>query len=209
MSRVLPPGNPESLTEWRHGLPELTGSMAVVREVQIADAASLFAMLTTEEVARFISSPPATIDGFKRFILAMHRKRAEGRFACFAIQPIGLDDAVGVIQVREVEPDFGTAEWGFAIGSPFWGTGIFPDAAALVMEFVFGTLGVHRLEARAAAVNPRGNRALRKIGATCEGNLRRSFRKNGQALDQNLWAILDSDWFQSEHRARGNRPYGS
>jgi [ribosomal protein S5]-alanine N-acetyltransferase len=193
MSRVVPPGDPGSLTDWRRGLPELTGQLAIVREVQPADAPALFALLATDEVGRFISPPPGTLRGFERFIASMRIRRAEGDFACFAVQPVGVDAAVGVIQVRALERNFDTAEWGFAIGSPFWGTGLFPEAASLVMAFAFGTLGVHRLEARAAVINARGNRALRKIGATCEGILRRSFRRNGQALDQNLWAILDSD----------------
>ena len=193
MSRVSPPGDPGSLTDWRHGLPQLAGQTASVREVQPSDAASLFALLTTEDVSRFISTPPSTLEGFERFIASMRRKRSEGQVVCFAIQPVGVDVAVGIIQVRKTEANFGTAEWGFAIGSPFWGTGLFPEAAALVMDFAFGTLGVHRLEARAAVINARGNRALRNIGATCEGILRRSFRKGDQTIDQNLWAILDSD----------------
>ena len=172
----------------------MTGEIAMVREVHVTDARSLFAMLTTEEVARFISSPPSSVSGFERFITAMRQRRREGRCACFAVHPTGLELAVGVIQVRQVAPHFEIAEWGFAIGAPFWGSGLFPDAAALVMDFTFRTLAVHRLEARAAVVNARGNRALRNIGATCEGILRRSFRKNGHALDQNLWAVLDSDY---------------
>ena len=52
----------------------------------------------------------------------------------------------------------------------------------------------HRLEARAAILNGRGNGALRKIGAMQEGILRKSFLRNGEYLDQALWTILDEDW---------------
>jgi RimJ/RimL family protein N-acetyltransferase len=55
-------------------------------------------------------------------------------------------------------------------------------------------VGVHRLEARAAVKNGRGNGALRKMGAVQEGVLRRSFLKNGEYHDQVLWSILDEDW---------------
>jgi RimJ/RimL family protein N-acetyltransferase len=53
---------------------------------------------------------------------------------------------------------------------------------------------VRRLEARAAVRNGRGNGALRKIGAVCEGVLRRSFLRNREYLDQHLWSMLDTDW---------------
>jgi RimJ/RimL family protein N-acetyltransferase len=105
-----------------------------------------------------------------------------------------MDRAIGIFQVRQLDPGFATAEWGFAIGSPFWGTGLFQASAELILEFSFDTLSVHRLEARAAVRNGRGNGALRKIGATCEGVLRRSFLRNGEYIDQNLWSVLASDW---------------
>jgi RimJ/RimL family protein N-acetyltransferase len=71
---------------------------------------------------------------------------------------------------------------------------VFQDGADLVLDFAFATLGVHRLEARAAVRNGRGNGALRKIGAVQECVLRKSFQKNGEYLDQVLYAVVDVDW---------------
>ena len=181
-------------TDWRSGLPVLTGKRVVLRELRRSDATSLFAMLTTEEVARFISPPPSTVEGFERFIAWTVRQRAAGTYACFAVTVQGFDTAIGIFQVRETEPGFGTAEWGFAIGSPFWGTGVFQESAELVLEFAFNTIQAHRLEARAAVQNGRGNGALLKIGAVQEGVLRKSFLRNGKYLDQVLYAIVDEDW---------------
>jgi RimJ/RimL family protein N-acetyltransferase len=181
-------------SDWKKGLPVLTSGEVTLRELQLSDAPSLLAMLTTEEVARFISPPPTTVEGFERFIVWANAERQAGRYACFAVVPKGMTAAIGIFQVRQLEPGFGSAEWGFAIGSAFWGTGIFAAGAELVLDFSFETLGVHRLEARAAVRNGRGNGALRKLGATCEGVLRRSFLRNGEYLDQHLWSILDSDW---------------
>ncbi len=184
--------------DWRDGLPVLTGSLLTLRELRMADAPSLLAMLSTEEVSRFISPPPTTLEGFERFIAWTLRQRATGQYVCFAVVPKGMDTAVGLFQVRALESGFGTAEWGFAFGSEFWGTGMFSEGSQLVLEFVFDTIGVHRLEARAALRNGRGNGALRKIGAVQEGVLRRSFLRHGEYLDQALWAILDEDFRQAK-----------
>jgi RimJ/RimL family protein N-acetyltransferase len=181
-------------SDWKQALPVLTGSMVTLRELRLSDATSLLAMLSTEEVARFISPPPTTVEGFERFIAWTHRERAAGNYACFAVVPHGMDTAIGIFQVRQLEPGFGTAEWGFAIGSAFWGTGMFMDGARMVIDFAFDTIQTHRLEARAAILNGRGNGALRKIGAMQEGILRKSFLRNGEYLDQALWTILDEDW---------------
>lgn len=209
MSRVPPPRKSACVCDWRKGLPELAGTSAVVRDLRTDDAPSLFAMMATHEVGRFISTPPSTLEAFERFIVMMHAQRHDGRYACFAIEPTGLGMAVGLIQIRESQPGFGIAEWGFAIGSPFWGTGLFQEAAGLTIEFAFSTLGVYRLEARAAVFNGRGNRALQKVGATCEGVLRRSLKKDGELIDQNLWAIIASEWSSRrtpEHRGSAVRP---
>jgi len=184
--------------DWRNGLPTLTGSKMTLRDLRLSDAPSLLAMLATEEVARFISPPPTTVEGFERFIAWTHRERAAGNCICFAVVPEGTDTAVGLFQVRQLEPGFGTAEWGFAIGSPYWGSGIFLEGAKLVVNFAFEVIGVHRLEARAAVQNGRGNGALRKVGAVQEGVLRKSFLRNGEYLDQVLWTIMDEDWRQAK-----------
>jgi RimJ/RimL family protein N-acetyltransferase len=180
--------------DWRVRIPVLVGQQVTLRELRASDAPSLCALLTTDEVARFISPPPTTVEGFEGFIAWTQRQRSAGAYASFAVTASGFDTAIGIFQVRETERGFATAEWGFAIGSPYWGTGIFAESAELVLEFVFNTLGVHRLEARAAVLNGRGNSALRKIGALKEGILRKSLLRGGQYLDQVLYAILDSDW---------------
>jgi RimJ/RimL family protein N-acetyltransferase len=185
-------------SNWRDALPVLAGKFVTLRELELTDAPALFAMLTPEEVSRFISPPPTTVEGFERFITWARAERAAGRYACFAVVPHGMDTAVGLFQVRQLEPDFATAEWGFALGSAFWGKGLFIDGGEIVVDFAINTLGVRRLEARAAVANGRGNGALRKLGAVQEGVLRRSFFKNGQHLDQMLWSILSEEWRQAK-----------
>ena len=105
----------------------------------------------------------------------------------------GQRTAVGLFQVRRLEPSFATAEWGFAIAATFWGSGMFVESARLVLDFVFDQIGATRLEARAALSNGRGHGALRKLGAVREGLLRKSFWRNGEHFDQVLWSILPED----------------
>jgi len=181
-------------TDWRAGLPTLAGAHVTIRPLRREDAHSLFAMLGGEEVGRFISPPPSTVAGYEQFIERGHRACEAGQGFCYAIVPEGTDVAVGLIQVRRLDADFETAEWGFAVGSAFWGTGMFVDAAQLVLQFAFGPVGVQRMEARAVARNGRGNGALRKLGAIQEGILRRSFQRAGQRHDQMLWSILAEEW---------------
>ena len=192
--RVVLPLPEAASNDWRNGLPVLCGSRVLLRELRMSDASALFARLTAEAVSQFISRPPSTVEGFERFIDWTWRQRTAGTYACFAVTVDRDDAAVGIIQVRRLESDFSRAEWGFAIGSEYWGTGAFKESAELVLGFAFDVLGVHRLEARAVLRNGRGNGALRKLGAVQEGVLRKSFCRNGEALDQALWTILGDEW---------------
>lgn len=197
-------------TDWKARLPVLSGRLVTLRELRLSDAASLLALLTTEEVSRFISPPPTTLEGFEKFIAWTHRQRAAGQYVCFAVVPDGMDTAVGFFQVRGLSSSaFDVAEWGFVLGSPYWGRGLFAEGAALVLEFVFETLGVQRLEARASTENGRGNGALVKVGATLEARLRQSFFRHGRYHDQHLWTILAEDWAargRSDLRCAGDLP---
>jgi RimJ/RimL family protein N-acetyltransferase len=181
-------------TDWRSRLPVLCAGGVTLRELRLSDAASLQRLLTTPEVSRFISPPPTTVEGFERFIAWAQRERAAGRYVCFAVVPHGTDAAVGLFQIRQLDPGFETAEWGFALGQSHWGTGLFLTAAPAVVDFVIDTLGVNRLEARSSVLNVRGNGALRKLGAVPEALLRKSFLKDGEYQDQALWAITADDW---------------
>ena len=108
--------------------------------------------------------------------------------------PAGFDSVVGLIQVRALDSHFELAEWGFAIASPFWGTGLFMESASMVVDFAMDLVGVQRLEARASVTNGRGNGVLKKLGAVEEAVLRNSLLKRGQPTDQVLWSILSGEW---------------
>jgi RimJ/RimL family protein N-acetyltransferase len=182
---------------WRDAPPVLTGEHCALRELQVADAPLLVPVLTDPEVTRFMSPPPATVERFAWFIEWSRREREAGRYLAFALVPHAQAAPVGVLQLRQLEPEFRTAEWGVAMAPQYWGAGLFLDAARLLLDFAFTELGVHRLEARAALANSRSQAAMRKLGAVQEGVLRRSLTTaDGQRLDQVLWSLLDEDWRQ-------------
>ena len=77
-------------SNWRASLPVLAGDRFVLRELRIEDAPTLLAMLTTEEVSRFISPPPTTVEGFERFIAWTQHERAHGNYICYGVVPAGI-----------------------------------------------------------------------------------------------------------------------
>ncbi len=181
--------------DWRRRLPVLRGRRVVLREIRLADVDPLMAALADPEVTRHITPPPATREQFERFVRWARAGRRAGRFVCFVPVSRASGCPAGVIEVWPIDSGFDVAEWGFVIGRAWWGTGLFHEAAELVLEFVFGTLGTARLEARSAVANGRGNEALRKLGAVEEGLLRRCFALRGERRDHVMWSILADEWW--------------
>ena len=139
----------------------LTGSTVTLRELRLSDAPSLLAMLTTEEVARFISPPPTTVEGFERFIAWTHRERAAGNYVCFAVVPHGMDTAVGIFQVRAARAWLRHRRMGLRASARRSGARASSSTAPkLVVRLRVRVARAHRLEARAAVrERPRQRRA--------------------------------------------------
>jgi ribosomal-protein-alanine N-acetyltransferase len=175
---------------WRAGLPVLTAPRLILREVRMSDAATLHRVARYPAVARFMWPAPAEFEAFQRFIEWTWAERAAGKYVGFAIVPKGATAPVGLFELRQMQPGFFRAELGFFIDPAHWGTGLFPEAAQLVLDFAFRVVGIHRIEARATVDNVRSNRALRRLGAQQEGILRASFVCDGVLMDQALWSFV-------------------
>jgi len=180
--------------DWRRRLPLLIDDAVTLRALRQSDAPSLLHHVSDARVLQYITASPATVDGFRRYVRWTHAQRRRGGLVCFGIVPARATKAVGVIQVWPIEPDFSTAEWGFALGASFWGSGLFPRAARMFVDAVFSHLPVYRLEARSVDVNIRGNRAFERLGARRDGMLRGAFHDGDVVRDHVMWSILAPEW---------------
>jgi ribosomal-protein-alanine N-acetyltransferase len=85
------------------------------------------------------------------------------------------------------------ASVGYWIGEPHAGRGHMTDALRAVLPFVFGTLGLNRLEAACQPHNAPSRRVLQKVGFRREGMARRYLKINGAWQDHDLYALLHDE----------------
>src|ERR687898_1068116 len=85
--------------QWRQVSPVLRGRGTVLREPRLSDAPALMAALSSDEVGKFIASPPSTLEGYERFILWAREQRVAGESVCFVILPQGCDAPIGLFQI--------------------------------------------------------------------------------------------------------------
>lgn len=169
---------------------ELRAGSTLVREYQEADAESLALLADDRRVwlgLRDAFPHPYGIEDARRFI-DMARQKSPQTF--FAIEVAGkLAGGIGYTQHSDVERI--GAEVGYWVAPEHWGRGIATAALRLLTEHAFRVNPeLRRLYAVPYSSNPASARVLTKAGYRCEGTLRQSAIKDGQVLDQWMYAIL-------------------
>ena len=83
-----------------------------------------------------------------------------------------------------------SAEVGYWLGEPYWGRSIATRALSAFAEYAFAEFDLTRIDAHVYEWNPASARVLEKAGFEYEGRLRKSITKDGQTIDQWLYAIV-------------------
>jgi RimJ/RimL family protein N-acetyltransferase len=114
----------------------------------------------------------------------------------YAILDAGTGSVIGMTRVYDIDPRVKKATIGHTWYSPaVWGRIHNKACKLLLLEYLFETLALERVEFRVAGQNIRSQKAVLKIGATAEGVLRRySMRNDGTPADTHYFSILGSEW---------------
>ena len=83
-----------------------------------------------------------------------------------------------------------SAELGYWLGEAHWGRGVMTDAVRGFTEYAFGAFELCRIYAVVFEWNPASRRVLEKAGYALEGRMRRAAVKDGQVIDQFLYATV-------------------
>jgi RimJ/RimL family protein N-acetyltransferase len=86
------------------------------------------------------------------------------------------------------------AKLGYAIRASEWGHGYATEAAWLLTEFAFGTLGLHRVSAAIGPDNDASIAVVKRLGFAYEGRLRDHVFTNGAWRDSLLYSVLAHEW---------------
>ncbi len=85
------------------------------------------------------------------------------------------------------------------LGIDFQGKGLITLAGPVVINHLFEVLKLNRIELRIAAVNIRSKETAKRLGFKLEATSRRAELVAGQLVDVDRYALLCSDWKQTNH----------
>jgi RimJ/RimL family protein N-acetyltransferase len=100
------------------------------------------------------------------------------------------EQAVGGIGIHP-QPDIyrKNAELGYWLAEPFWGKGIVTKAIQQMVAYGFSHFEINRIFARPFGTNLASQRVLEKAGFRLEGRFQKTIFKNGEYIDELVYAI--------------------
>ena len=165
----------------------------LLREFSDEDFQAVHAYASDPDIVRFMTWGPNSEAETREFLkCAKTHAEANPRLQFgLAVVRHASGDLIGSIGLHV---DGSNAMLGFCYARSAWGQGYATEAAQILLDFGFGSLGLHRIWADCDSENAVSVRVLQKLGMRQEGHLRGDCKIRGEWRDTLIFAILDNEW---------------
>ena len=167
----------------------------ILRKGNLEDCEDIFNNYTSKDkVTEFLSwqthkSIEDTITYLKNVVLPEYEKE----FYCWYIELKETHKVIGNVSVVNLNKDKKYAELGWVLSDDYWGQGIMPEAAKVVLEYL-KSLGFVRIEAKHKVENAKSGKVMQKIGMKYEGILRKANLDNkGNLCDVAVYSYINGE----------------
>lgn len=152
----------------------------------------------TEEYLSWLNDPettngletgifPSTAESLKQFVEQVTRSKSD---VMFAIIDKSNGRHIGNIKLGNINWVHRNGELGILIGDKAsWGKGFGKDACALLVQYAFGKLNLHKVWLAVFSSNTAAYHLYKKLGFEEEGRLKEHVFSNGHFVDKILMSI--------------------
>lgn len=159
-----------------------------LRPWHINDLQSLVGYANNPNIAKNMADQfphPYTIENGKAFI---EMATSYSPLQIFAIDLKGMaSGGIGIHPQKGIYRK--NAELGYWLAEPFWGKGIITNAILQMVDYGFKTFDIDRIFARPFGHNIASQKVLEKSGFTLEARLEKTIIKNGEMIDELIYAV--------------------
>ena len=177
-----------------------------IRLLRAADRDAFLAMVReSRELHRPWAYPPERSDQFDELLSRCSRED----FACFVVIDDETGDIAGVFNISQiVRGSFQSAFLGYYGSARHAGKGLMRDGLQLVLDYAFGPLSLHRIEANIQPGNAASIALARGAGFRLEGYSPRYLLIGGQWRDHERYALTVDERARDSRRRLAHRPGG-
>lgn len=176
-------------------LPTLVTSNLHLRPLTRADIPALFSIFGDREVTRYWSHPALETEDAAAELLD-HITSGFKKKSLFQWGLTRREEnlVIGTCTLAGLDGGHRRAELGFALARAEWGQGLMAEMLPVLVDFAFGPLSLHRLEADVDPRNSASLRTLARLGFRKEGYLRERYHVGGETQDSVLLGLLAAEW---------------
>ena len=180
-------------------LPDLETEDLILRKPRIRDAKDIYSYASDPEVARYVLwEPHRSVSETASFIRDLRARIRAGCPSSWVVVLRGTGTVIGTVGFVWYSAENNAAELGYSFSREYWNHGYATQALRAVIDCLFSSLPLNRLEAQHDVRNPASGRVMQKCGLTQEGVLRGRIMNKGEYIDTALYSILRSDWEKSQ-----------
>ena len=172
--------------------------------ISLSDLEKIHELHSLPETDRFNTlGIPENLNQTQRIIEDWIEKNNNGQNKnfTFKIELIESKIFIGLISLNLGKPKFKIGEVWYKFHSDFWNKGYATESLKKILEFAFGELDLHRIEAGCAVENIGSIRTLEKVGMTREGRKRKVLPLKDGWSDNYEYAILSTDLKSNTHNS--------
>ena len=178
------------------GTQRIETDRLILRRYVIEDADAMYKNWASDsEVTKFLTwQPHSSIEVSRGIIENWLKEYSDEKYYQWAIVlKANGNEPIGDISVVHMKEDISMVHIGYCLGRAWWRRGIMSEALKAVMDFMFDTVEVNRVESRHDPMNPNSGKVMQKCGMKYEGTLRSADRNNQGICDACYYALLRSE----------------
>jgi RimJ/RimL family protein N-acetyltransferase/uncharacterized damage-inducible protein DinB len=185
---------------------ELLTRRLALRQLYLSDVGAMFDYRSGPDVARFQTWEPQSQEQVRSFIASFLDLEPDTPGAWFQLA-ITLRESgllIGDCGLHFPVGETRQAEVGITLSPAYQGQGYATEALRAVLDYLFITLGKHRVYATVDPRNLPSVALLKRVGLRQEAHLRESLWFKGAWADDLVFAILDREWIAQQGRQEMN-----
>jgi [ribosomal protein S5]-alanine N-acetyltransferase len=177
------------------GISELRTARLIVRPVRSEDLSDLAAFNSDDAVTRHLpyeswKSP----DDALAWLTRMRSLEAAGTAQQLVIELTEHRQVIGTVLLFRYEASSARLEIGYVLARSHWREGMASEALRGILDHLFRTRGIRRIEAEIRPENEASLALVRNLGFTQEGRLRKRWVDKGEAHDTCFFGLLAEEW---------------
>lgn len=176
-------------------IPPLETERLRLRGMRVSDAEDMYAYAQREDVTRYLLwAPHPDVNYTKDYLTYVGQRYRTGDFYDWAITLQKEGRLIGTCGFTSFDLAADAGELGYVLNPAYGGQGLATEAVGRLLDFGFGELGLHRIEARFMQGNDPSRRLMERVGMRFEGWSRDAIKVAGRYRTVGRCAILANEW---------------